>query len=95
MPTGPPVTVRAVLKFARREPSAVLLAAQLVSLLIYPFLENGDAAPRMTASFGVAGFVAGAEAHELVRAADEALYEAKRRGKNRVRAAAETAVAEA
>jgi diguanylate cyclase (GGDEF)-like protein len=58
-------------------------------------LESGDAAPRMTASFGVAGFVAGAEAHQLVRAADEALYEAKRRGKNRVRAAAETAAARA
>lgn len=48
---------------------------------------------RMTASFGVAHFVSGSEAHELVSAADQALYEAKRRGKNRVKATAETAAA--
>jgi diguanylate cyclase (GGDEF)-like protein len=46
---------------------------------------------KMTASFGVARFVQGGDAPELVRAADEALYEAKRRGKNRVKAAAEAA----
>jgi diguanylate cyclase (GGDEF)-like protein len=58
-------------------------------------LQAEDATARMTASFGVAGFVAGAAALELVGAADEALYEAKRRGKNRVRAARETAATEA
>ena len=50
-----------------------------------------DARVRVTASFGVAGFVRGNDALELVRAADNALYEAKRRGKNRVTAASETA----
>ena len=57
-------------------------------------LAAGDATTRMTASFGVASFVAGVDPLELVRAADEALYEAKRRGKNRVRAAVETVAAE-
>lgn len=54
-------------------------------------LEFGSEAARtrMTASFGVARFVQGADALGLVRAADEALYEAKRRGKNRVKAAAD------
>jgi diguanylate cyclase (GGDEF)-like protein len=51
-----------------------------------------DARVRMTASFGVAGFVRGTDARELVRAADDALYDAKRRGKNRVVAAAESPV---
>ena len=57
-------------------------------------LAAGDATAQMTASFGVAGFVAGVDALELIRIADEALYEAKRRGKNRVRVTAETAAAE-
>jgi PleD family two-component response regulator len=43
----------------------------------------------MTASFGVAAFVPRTDAQELVRAADQALYAAKRRGKNRVEAASE------
>jgi diguanylate cyclase (GGDEF)-like protein len=46
---------------------------------------------RMTASFGVAGFVRATDPRELVRAADDALYDAKRRGKNRVTAASEPA----
>jgi len=33
---------RRVVKFARREPSAVLLAAQLAGVLLYPFMESSD-----------------------------------------------------
>jgi Ion channel len=43
-----------VLTFARREPSAVLLAAQLLSLLAYPFLENGDVGRALVSILGIA-----------------------------------------
>ena len=43
-----------MLTFARREPSAVLLAAQLVSLLIYPFLESGDVGRALVSILGIA-----------------------------------------
>jgi diguanylate cyclase (GGDEF)-like protein len=46
----------------------------------------------VTASFGIAAFPAELDEHELVAAADAALYDAKRTGKNRV-AAAERALA--
>ncbi|MBI5104314.1 MAG: diguanylate cyclase [Solirubrobacterales bacterium] len=46
--------------------------------------ENGDSALRVTASFGVAALPVSAEdLRTLVSAADEALYEAKRTGKNK------------
>lgn len=55
-------------------------------------MTEGDGSMKVTASFGTATMpdVAG-DVRELFAAADEALYEAKRAGKNRVVAAAETA----
>jgi hypothetical protein len=43
-----------VLRFARREPSAVLLAAQLMAVLAYPFLEGGDVGRALFSVFGIA-----------------------------------------
>jgi heme exporter protein D len=42
-----------VLRFARREPSAVLLAAQLSAILVYPFME-GAAGRALFSAFGIA-----------------------------------------
>jgi predicted neutral ceramidase superfamily lipid hydrolase len=43
-----------VVKFARREPSAVLLAAQLAGVLLYPFMESTDAGRPLFSAFGIA-----------------------------------------
>jgi hypothetical protein len=43
-----------VLAIARREPSAVLLAAQLAGVLLYPFMENSDAGRALFSLFGIA-----------------------------------------
>jgi hypothetical protein len=43
-----------VLKFARREPSAVLLAAQLAAVLLYPFMEGSDVGRSLFSVFGIA-----------------------------------------
>jgi hypothetical protein len=43
-----------VLKFARREPSAVLLAAQLGGVLLYPFMESSDVGRSLFSVFGIA-----------------------------------------
>jgi hypothetical protein len=43
-----------VVKFARREPSAVLLAAQLAGVLVYPFMENSDVGRSLFSVFGIA-----------------------------------------
>ena len=42
-----------MLKFARREPSAVLLFAQIGAILVYPFLENGDVGRAIFSVFGI------------------------------------------
>jgi hypothetical protein len=43
-----------VLRIARREPSAILFAAQLLAVLVYPFLENGDVGRALFSVFGIA-----------------------------------------
>jgi hypothetical protein len=42
-----------VLRIARREPSAILLAAQLAGVLLYPFMENSDAGRALFSVFGI------------------------------------------
>jgi Ion channel len=43
-----------VLRLARREPSAVLLAAQLLAVLLYPFMEDSDAGRAVFSLLGIA-----------------------------------------
>jgi hypothetical protein len=43
-----------MLRYARSEPSAVLLAAQLLAVLLYPFLEGSDAGRAIFSLLGVA-----------------------------------------
>jgi hypothetical protein len=42
-----------VLRRARREPSAILLAAQLLGLLLYPFMEGNQAGRALFSVFGI------------------------------------------
>jgi Ion channel len=43
-----------VLAFARREPSAVLLGAQIAGVLLYPFMEGSDVGRALFSVFGIA-----------------------------------------
>lgn len=43
-----------MLRFARREPSAVLLITQLAAVLIYPFMEDSDVGRSLFSVFGIA-----------------------------------------
>ena len=43
-----------MLSLARREPSAILLAAQLGAVLLYPFMESSDAGRALFSVFGIA-----------------------------------------
>ena len=43
-----------MLRFARREPSAILFAVQLAGVLIYPFLEQGSIGRALFSVFGIA-----------------------------------------
>ena len=42
-----------VLRIARREPSAILLAAQLLAVLLYPFMEDSDAGRAVFSVVGI------------------------------------------
>ena len=67
------------------------VAEKLRASLAEPYV-LGDAIGRMTASVGLAMFPAhGDEPEALQRAADAALYEAKREGKDRVKVASRAA----
>ena len=43
-----------MLRAARREPSAILLAAQLAAVLVYPFMEDSHAGRALFSAFGIA-----------------------------------------
>jgi hypothetical protein len=43
-----------VLSIARREPSAILFAAQLAGVVLYPFMEGSDAGRALFSVFGIA-----------------------------------------
>ena len=43
-----------MLSFARREPSALLLAGQLLGVLLYPFMEGSEAGRALFSLFGIA-----------------------------------------
>jgi hypothetical protein len=43
-----------VLRLARQQPSAILLAAQLGAVLVYPFMENSDVGRALFSAFGIA-----------------------------------------
>jgi hypothetical protein len=43
-----------VLQAARRQPSAILLAAQLAAVLLYPFMETSDVGRALFSVFGIA-----------------------------------------
>ena len=50
----PVLTIRRVLSFIKREPSAVLLAGQLAGVLLYPFMEGSDVGRALFSLFGIA-----------------------------------------
>src|SRR3954452_21095480 len=53
-PTGARATLPRVLAFARKEPSAVLFAAQLAALLLYPALEGREVGRALFSVLGIA-----------------------------------------
>ena len=43
-----------MLSYVRREPSALLLAGQLLGLLVYPFMEGSEVGRALFSLFGIA-----------------------------------------
>jgi hypothetical protein len=52
--TGPAATLLPVFSVHRREPSALLLAGQLLGVLVYPFMEGSDVGRALFSVFGIA-----------------------------------------
>jgi hypothetical protein len=52
--TGAAGTFAAVRDLVRRQPSAIILAAQLAAVLAYPFMEDSDAGRALFSIFGIA-----------------------------------------
>ena len=72
------------------EEGAALLAERVRAALAARSIP-GVRGLRVTASFGVAEYARGSDTEQLVAAADQALYRAKRSGKNRVNRAVSAA----
>src|SRR4051812_32492550 len=53
VPTRQDAAMPAVVRLARREPSAILLAAQLAAVLVYPFTEGNGAGRAIFSLFGI------------------------------------------
>ena len=63
---------------------AIELAERLRAAIAATPIDAGDGTVNSTTSIGVASFERDADAAALLASADEALYQAKRSGKNRV-----------
>ncbi|WP_221403899.1 sensor domain-containing diguanylate cyclase [Pseudoduganella umbonata] len=67
--------------------AAAVIAQKIVGAMVPPF-QLGAATLQVTTSIGIATFAAGQTARTLIRAADQAMYDAKRAGRNCFRIAA-------
>lgn len=67
--------------------AAAVIAHKIAVAMMAPF-QLGTATLQVTTSIGIAGFEAGMTSRTLIRAADQAMYDAKRAGRNCFRVAA-------
>jgi diguanylate cyclase (GGDEF)-like protein/PAS domain S-box-containing protein len=61
--------------------AAAVIAQKIIGAMVPPF-QLGTATLQVTTSIGIAAFEAGRTARTLIRAADQAMYDAKRAGRN-------------